>query len=82
MLGMNILAFYQFDIEKSIVKKTFMKKEKVWIFENLGIYWTLGNLRALGTLRLWELLELWELWKLWELKESQEFTIGSGSQKM
>ena len=55
MLGMNIMAFDQFDIEKSIrLKYIFMKKEKVWIFENLGIYFalrTLGSLETLGTLR-------------------------------
>ena len=55
MLAMNIMAFDQFDIEKSIgLKNIFMKKEKVWIFENLGIYFTLktlGSLETLGTLR-------------------------------
>jgi hypothetical protein len=33
MLGMNIMAFDQFDIEKSIGYKHLL-----WILENLGIY--------------------------------------------
>ena len=43
MLGMNIMAF-----DKNIC--IFLKKEKVWIFENFGIYFTLGNLGSLETL--------------------------------
>ena len=43
MLGMNIMAF-----DKNIC--IFLKKEKVWIFENFGIYFTLGTLGSLETL--------------------------------
>jgi hypothetical protein len=35
MIGMNIMAFDQFD-QKNL--KNIYKKEKVWFWENLGIY--------------------------------------------
>ena len=49
--------------------KTLMKKEKVWIFGNLGIWEFIKTLGTGQFCKLWEVWELWDLWELWEISK-------------
>ena len=68
-LGMNTMAFDQFDNEKSVdLRKTLMEKEKVKIFGNLGIYWSLEKYRNVGnSSKIEKLGNFGVFWNFWTL---------------
>ena len=57
--------YNQFDQIKKT--KTLMKKEKVWLLGNLGIYWTLGTMGNLGALETFGSLGTLGTLGFWEL---------------